>query len=158
MNSGRAVKCQLLTSLPFPTKCLWRVGTQDRPRNGGQEGESFCLPSSSVNTTKIGNALNPAMCHIVISWVAFCSQPIARKKVPQYWIGLCWKWTIASRKGNHHLSTWRLIFVPSTMRDCMRNNGILILCTLTFGTSDRKQEDNAILMLRSTYEMLLTLG
>jgi len=54
---GNAVKCQLLTSLLFPTKCIWRVGTQDRSRNGEQEGEIFRLPSGPVNTTKI------ARCH-----------------------------------------------------------------------------------------------
>jgi len=98
----------------------------------------------------------------VVSWYRVCGfvlrQPIARKKAPQYQIGFCWKWTVASRKKNHHLSTWRLICVPSTMGECMRYNRIVILCILTFATSYREQEDNPTLMLRSTHEMLLTLG
>lgn len=71
---GRAVKCQPVTSLPFPTKCIWRVGTQDRSRNSDQEGELFRLTSTPLNTTKIGDTLNPAKCRFVISCVWWCAE------------------------------------------------------------------------------------
>jgi hypothetical protein len=81
IKSRHAVKCQILTFLPFPTKCIWRVGIQDRSRNGDQEVEIFRLPPSLVITPNIGSALNPAKCCIVISCVVLCrvSQLVGRK-------------------------------------------------------------------------------
>jgi hypothetical protein len=74
VNPGHAMKCQFLTLLPFRTKCIWRVGTQDRSRNGDQEGKIVRLPSSPVNTAKIGDALNPTKCHAVVSCVWCCAE------------------------------------------------------------------------------------
>ena len=51
---------------------IWRVGTQVRSINGDHEEEIFRLPSSPVNTTKIGDALHPAKCRTVTSCVVLC--------------------------------------------------------------------------------------